>query len=185
MPRAAAPAGENRPDNHDASDAAVFTTLRPAVAPGAARIAASPHSWKDASAVAHAFITNLSGGAACYDVDLGLCVDDAITEELTETMGAMRRLMALADSASWRVADAAESSAVVAARATTGSGDDSSTDTQQFTLHVDVAAARPITSIVPHPRGDAGREASFGPPIDMPIEETEPVGMGWGVRVGR
>ena len=198
MPRAAAPLEfeeGNLPDNINSANGEqveVRTILRSAVTSASAEGPAAPaRSWTDVSSVATAFLTNLSGGAACYDVDMGLVANDAINEELTQAIGNMRRLMAVADAASWRIADVAESSVVVVATATTSSGDDSSTHRQPFTLHIDVAAAthpitnittQPITNITAHPQPEASNQtASLGPPTNEP----EPVGLGWGVRVGR
>ena len=66
--------------------------------------------------------------------------------------------MLLANEGSWSVAHAADSTAVVVATATM-SGKDSYTETQQFTLHVDLAAAaRPISSVVVHDRSHTNTE---------------------------
>lgn len=55
------------------------------------------HGWRrggeepSAAAVAQAFLRNASGGAACYSVDLSMVVTAAITEELTDALGALYR----------------------------------------------------------------------------------------------
>ena len=160
MPRAAAPLLPNEeenslPANGDAQPE-VFTTLRPSVAAAGApetSTAATHHGMMDATDVVTAFLTNLSGGAACYDVDFGLVAVDAVNEELAEQFKSMRRLMAFSDAASWSVAsnDAiswSESTIDIVATARTGEGDELSTNTQHFTLHIDVKAMRPIVEIV-------------------------------------
>ena len=61
--------------------------------------------------------------------------------------------MAFADAAGWRLMAAAVSTATVVAYATNGSGADSSTERQEFTLHVDLAATScPVTKIDVHER---------------------------------
>ena len=167
MPRAAVPyaAGENLPDNNIAANGQqpeVFTTLRSTIDSDALTRERPRDIWMDPSCVAGAFITNLSGGAACYDVDLGLVANGAMDEDATEALNSMRRLMQFADSASWMLADRSASLAVIVATATTGTGDDSTTDTQQFTLHIDIAAERPITSILPHPRKSSNANFVLG-----------------------
>ena len=107
--------------------------------------------------MASAFLTNLSGGARCYEVDLGLVAKDAVTAELETAIKDIQRLMAFADTAGWKmgdsaVSDANPSSTSVVAFATNGSGDDYSTDKQEFSLSIDVTAARPITKVVVHDR---------------------------------
>ena len=84
MLRAAAPLlsnEENLPVNEESvgathgQQAEVYTTLLSTVTPAAAggAIALEVSQFpKDVRGVAMAFITNLSGGAACYDLDLGL-----------------------------------------------------------------------------------------------------------------
>ena len=67
----------------------------------------------------------------------------------------MRREMAFADVASWRLKAAAADTAVVGALATTGSGVNSHTLSQEFTLHVELARARPITRV------DASERSQF------------------------
>ena len=164
--RAAAPLlyyDENVPSNDDAASTigpgqpVVFTTLHSAVAPAAsgrdAQSSVAPQAWMDARGVAMAFITNLSGGAACYDVDLGLIAADALNEDLTQAFSEMRRLMTFADAAAWSVTDVATSTAAVLATATTGIGDESSAEMQIFTLHINAAASKcPIVRVVAHER---------------------------------
>ena len=122
--------------------------------------------WENVHAVATAFLTNVSGGAACYDVDLGLVAEQAVTPELTQAIADMRRLMAFADVAGWTImggnpGDATGHVAVVVARATTGSGDDASTDSQEFTLQIDISSAAPITRVDVSERVNATRRPEF------------------------
>jgi len=161
MPRAAAifTCDENTPVNDASTVPAeqVYTTLRSTSASASAgeRRAEIPpvrQGWTDASDVATSFITNISGGAACFDVDLALIANDALTKEVSDAFNEARALMLLANDASWSVDNAAESTAVVVATATMR-GKDSYTETQRFTLHLDLAAAeRPISSVVAHER---------------------------------
>lgn len=132
------------------SENTVVTTLH---APQAQRdILPSASNMDTTSAVATAFLTNLSGGAACYDVDLRLVAEAALTDEVTEAFATIRRQMAFADAADWSVASVTETSATVVAFATDGSGAISSTERQEFTLHIDLAASRPITKVDVHGR---------------------------------
>ena len=169
MPRAAFSSHENVPFATDSETAAaeVCTARRTAAASASAdeRAAAgnSPvrHGWADARAVAAAFLTNLSGGAACFDVDLSLIAHDTLTESLADEFNDVRKLMLLANSASWELEHAEQSTAVVVATATM-IGKDSFTDTMRFTLHIDLAAAattaRPITHVVIHERSHTNTE---------------------------
>ena len=133
-------------------DPTVVTTLHTAtyVAAPNRDVARSGQRFETAHAVATAFITNLSGGAACYDVDLSLVAEHAVSSALTEAIADMRRLMAFADTAGWRVvghsAEDAKTVKVVA-QATNGTGDDVSSDAQQFTLHVDLTGEAVITAV--------------------------------------
>ena len=111
-------------------------------------------AMESAGSVAAAFLTNLSGGAACYDVDVGLIQADALTDELNEALGSMRRLMSFADGfpTGWTMTETHEAVApnvvVVVATATSGRGDDISTEKQEFALHVDLtSASKPITKV--------------------------------------
>ena len=106
--------------------------------------------FQDVRQVAAAFITNLSGGAACYELDLGLVAKPAISPALTDAIANMRRLMAFADTAGWQVIDDSDkeaSSVVIVARASNGTGENASTASQEFTLHVDLTETPPITRI--------------------------------------
>ena len=91
---------------------------------------------------------------------------DAISSTLTEAIGDMRRLMAFADTAGWRVVgDSADSDAktvVVVAQATNGSGEDVSSDSQEFTLHVDLTAAAVITAVDIADRMNQSRQPAWG-----------------------
>ena len=159
MPRAAA----LMPMADDESTS--FTTLNTHVASAASSLEQSHQEaemapsmqYGSASEVASAFLTNLSGGARCYEVDLGLVAKDAVTAELETAIKDIQRLMAFADTAGWKmgdsaVSDANPSSTSVVAFATNGSCDDYSTDKQEFSLSIDVTAARPITKVVVHDR---------------------------------
>ena len=159
MPRAAADFSSAPPNDDDEMNHGVShtTTLLPSVARAAAKsehglepaAASAAVRYDSQAAVVQAFLTNESGGAACYAVDLALVAEDALTPALTEAFGDMRRLMAFADTAGWQAAEqqASSSAAVLAAHATTGSGDETSTETQEFTLTIDLSAPRPITGI--------------------------------------
>ena len=188
MPRAAAPllVDDNADDNSARGEIdEVFTTLRvPARSAAEVRGDGVPAGERSsaprrssASAVATAFLTNLSGGADCFAVDMGLVASHAIDEELTQAFSDARRQMAFADSAAWSIADVAETSVVIVATAT-HAGDDG--QVRRFTLHIDVDAATPIASIEAHALIDVPRRETWR----EPSEEPEPVGMGWGVRVG-
>ena len=76
-----------------------------------------------------------------------LAAEEAATEAVTEALATIQRQMAFADAASWRVMTATDSTATVVALATDGGGANSSTERQEFTLHVDLEAARPIYKI--------------------------------------
>ena len=156
MPRAAADLSSAPPIEDDEADhqASRITTLLPSVASATAAEcephAASAVRYESEAAVVQAFLTNESGGAACYAVDVALVAMDALTPQLTEAFGDMRRLMAFADTAGWRVAEQRKpipSAAVLVAHATTGSGDETSTETQEFTLTINLSAPRPIIGI--------------------------------------
>ena len=155
MIRAAMTESENAPQNYSMSDGGQHTVVTTLHTPQEEQRDASlpshaPHDMDTVGAVATAFLTNLSGGAACYDVDMRLV--SPLTAEVADAFAAIRRVMAFADSADWRVASVSESSAVVVAFATDGSGASSSTERQEFTLHVDLAASCPITKIDVHGR---------------------------------
>ena len=165
MPRAAAPLLSDHAElsvSDDPTSAAalqqdVVTTLLCSATPSSATTCASEGTAALSSvrAVALAFLGNLSGGAACYDVDTGLIALDALTDELVREFGGMRRLMAFADTAEWTVTNVTDTTAVIVATATAGAigTDEGSTDTQAFTLHVDLGASpRPITRVVVHSR---------------------------------
>ena len=158
MPRAAnLQDEENIPDGGQISSE--LTALHPSVASATAAATREDthHSsaMGSAGAVATAFLTNVSGGAACYDVDVGLIAINAATDELSQVLGSMRRLMAFADGhpTGWAVAEsqhdaAAPNVVVVVAMATTGRGDDTSMEKQEFTLHVDLtSSSKPITKV--------------------------------------
>jgi hypothetical protein len=153
MPRAAAEGlGDGTPETVDLP---AVTTLNASVACAAAAAAGeragSTVQYATVDAVVHAFLTNESGGAACYAVDMALVAKDASTAELLQAFGDMRRLMAFADTAGWRVAEkskqGASAQSIIVAHATTGSGDETSTETQEFALTIDVTAPSPITRI--------------------------------------
>ena len=100
-----------------------------------------------ARGVAEAFLSNCSGGADCFAVDLQLIAEEVLTERLSDAFASVRHEMVSADAASWRIKNAAEATAVIVAAATTGSGADSSTTSQEFTLHVDLLNAHPIAGV--------------------------------------
>jgi hypothetical protein len=140
-------------DNSMSAHDPVLTTLRSAnSAQPHAATAAGSGSMDSVSAVATAFLTNLSGGAACYDVDLRMVAEEMLTEQLLDMFASVQREMTFADAANWRLKTSTESTATVVAMATTGSGVDSCTQLQEFTLHIDLTAARPIISVDVHER---------------------------------
>ena len=143
MPRTAAEPGSQ------SDEPRVFTTLKTRVAPdrGVTDSHSGQRRYESSHAVATAFITNLSGGAACHDVDVSLVVPQAVSSDIMEAIADMRRLMAFADTAGWRVASAEDAKAVVVAHATIGTGDDASTDSRAITLHIDVMGERPISAL--------------------------------------
>lgn len=164
MPRAAAPllSDHDAADGGDDDDEQPCTVLRsapPSAAAGASESSSDTGRafGDDASprSVAVAFLTNVSGGAACYAVDIELVVDTARTDELRQALSEMQSLMALADTAGWHVDAVGDTTAVIVAQATTGNGYDQqmSTERQAFTLHVDARAGpRPITQVLAHER---------------------------------
>ena len=114
-------------------------------------------------AVANAFLNNVAGGAACYDVDMSMVAASATTEELRAALQQLRRLMADADSAGWRVADANETEgrALVVASAVRSRGPDERAQSQEFVLSIDITAACPIAEIVIKPLTDMGSARPF------------------------
>ena len=56
---------------------------------------------------------NLSGGAACYAVDLALVADDATTDDLYQVLNEMVSLMAVADTAGWHMDAVTDTTAIV------------------------------------------------------------------------
>ena len=162
MPRAAA-----AEPNLQSDEPPVVTTLHTPGRnmPGRQMDRPSQHSFESAHAVATAFITNLSGGAACYDVDLSMVAKHAVSSALTEAIADMRRLMAFADTAGWRVVgEGAEDAKTVkvVAQATNGTGDDVSSDSQEFTLHVDLTNEAVITAVDVADRLNTVRAPAWG-----------------------
>ena len=142
MPRAAAE------PNLQFDEPSVITTLKmPAAATERTVTKSGRKQYVNTHELATAFITNLSGGAACYDVDLSLVAEQAVSSDIKEAIADMRRLMAFADTAGWRIASAEDAKAVVVAHATTGAGDNASTDSQEYTLHIDITGAPPISAV--------------------------------------
>ena len=164
MPRAAAE------PNLQSDEQTVVTTLKQIIvtAPDREVAGSAGQLFDNAHAVATAFITNLSGGAACYDVDLSLVAKQAVSTALMEAITDMRRLMAFADTAGWRVVGGSAEDAktvVVVAEATNGTGDDVSSDSQEFTLHVDltgVTGGAVITTIDISDRLNTARAPQWG-----------------------
>ena len=112
-------------------------------------------SWQyDITSVAEAFLTNESGGAACFSLDLGMVSVQAMKVELAEALGSLQRKMASVDSASWELRskdDAASTVTIVALATCYGDEIDGFTDTQELTLHIDILGGScPITKIMVH-----------------------------------
>ena len=112
MVRAAQPMpaeNENFAPVDNSQEPTVLTTLRSSTAPedGAGvqqqQLGTAAGCLDSVSAVTQAFLSNLSGGAACFDVDLQMIADDALTEQLLEAFDSVRSEMAFADVAAWRV----------------------------------------------------------------------------------
>ena len=130
------------------------TVLRPAVAAAApprdSPGAAEPACWADGGerAIAEAFLTNRAGGAACYDVDVSMVAEGALTEHVSMALEAIKRSMTFADAAAWRVARADGDANVASVVASLTSS--SRTDEQVYVLRIDLAAPRPIVGIEVH-----------------------------------
>ena len=92
----------------------------------------------------------------------------------------MRRLMAFADSAGWRVASAEGAKAVIVAYATTGQCDDTSTDSREFTLHIDVTEP-PISTVTVSERVNTSTMPEWG----MVASADDVATMAWATGGGR
>ena len=123
-----------------------LVVLLNATAPSPRATAAEPEAeWRGEFAVATAFLTNSAGGAACYDLNLSLVAEVALTEGVVEALALMKRSMTFADAASWAVAgtDSVGHTATVVASLTF----DGKAQLQEVVLGIDASAARPIIAV--------------------------------------